>query len=119
MQQAKIDAYRRWNSTKIILSSDKSYKLTARGLWIDFYIPSGPNGYGTPLFIKSQLRFPQANLFTLIGSIEANEKALFSIGSELIGFTPASTGELTCFANDVWYMYWNNWLSVTLTVVEI
>lgn len=119
MLQARIRAHPQWNSTKIELSSGKQYTLTAQGLWIDFYVPCGPDGYWTLPVVKQKLRFPQSNLFTLIGSIGSDEGSLFAIGSRLTNFSPDKTGELTCFANDIPYMYWNNWGSITLEVSEI
>ena len=46
----------------------------------------------------------------------------FDIGKLLepaISYQSESTGKLNCFANDLWFMYWNNWGSIDLRVEEL
>jgi len=53
---------------------------------------------------------PEAKWFSLIGAIDRDKKTLFDIGKliETGGtYTASQGGELSCFANDLWIMYFN------------
>jgi hypothetical protein len=52
----------------------------------------------------------------LTGAIDADPGTAFRIGAALNSYRPDRSGELTCFANDVWLAYGNNSGSVQLTV---
>lgn len=116
MPQARIFSRPKWNLTDIKLEAGKKYNLQALGIWVDFFIPCDPDGYPCPSFLKQKLRYPQANLFKLLGSIDSDENLMFVIGSSLAVLTAPKTGMLTCCANDLENMYWNNWGSIDLTV---
>jgi hypothetical protein len=67
-------------------------------------------------------RFPEAKWFSLIGSIEKKKNTFFDIGrliEENGIFTATTSGNLECFANDVWFMYWNNKGAIELEVIEL
>lgn len=115
----EICARRFWNKTGIQLMAGQTYLLTARGHWVDFFIqhePSGDpsNGWYLRLF-ESKRRLPRENWFVLAGALDSDPATAFRIGSRC-EYTPAQTGELTCFANDLPGFYWNNWGHVTLVV---
>ncbi len=104
-----------WNQTDIQLIPG-SYEMKARGTWVDFYIPCGPNGYRK--IFPGTLRFPNASIFALIGAIGMDEANRFVIGEHL-RIDISGIGELCCYANDLLGWYWNNWGKLTLTVSRL
>jgi hypothetical protein len=48
-----------------------------------------------------------ATWFKLIGAIAKDRYAPIEIGSGLTDFSPTTSGQLFCFANDIAWMYWN------------
>jgi hypothetical protein len=81
-------------------------------------IPCGADGYANALAgsFNNKKRCPLANWFKLIGSIDADESYLFEIGIQLLDYKAPRSGKLTCFANDMDSMYWNNWGAIELSV---
>jgi hypothetical protein len=108
-----------WNDTKIDMDTGERYMLTASGRWLDFFIPSSPDGYSSPLSsIKSLnrlLRHPTGKLFSLIGCLDRRVEQQFIIGRG-VTFDSEVSGRLYCFANDVPGFYWNNWGHIALTI---
>ncbi len=115
-----VRARPRWNDTGIRLISGSRYRFSASGRWVDLVVPCGAGGYSCALLRskESGRRVPTEPWFALIGSIDADEARAFLIGSERELAAPA-TGVLSCFANDLWGMYWNNWGAVELTVLRV
>lgn len=119
-----IKAQHRWNNTFYQISAGKKYRFQATGTWIDLSTPASATGY-EDLQLKPfewMRRFPQAKWFSLIGSIEKNKNTFFDIGrliEENGIFTATTSGNLECFANDVWFMYWNNKGAIELKVMEL
>ena len=60
---------------------------------------------------------PEAPWFALLGGA-GRDSAPFLIGADL-ELSPASSGRLFCFSNDVPRMYWNNGGSLLLTVIAL
>ena len=60
-------------------------------------------------------RIPTENWFALIGAIDCKSNTAFLIGKKR-EIRVKTAGELTCFANDMSSMYWNNWGHVELIV---
>jgi hypothetical protein len=118
---AEIKARPFWNETGIQLILGETYLITAEGQWVDFYIRHDPNGDPSPneymRSFESQRRLPQENWFVLAGALNSDASTAFRIGSRRT-YTPAASGQLTCFANDVEGFYWNNWGHVTMTVTR-
>ena len=116
---AVIQARSLWNRTGIVLSPGDQYLFTAQGRWVDFFLPHGPAGNPSQLaymrWFERYRRIPKANWFALIGALDCNLKTAFVIGQGS-NMTAEHSGELTCFANDVSCMYWNNWGHVELFV---
>jgi hypothetical protein len=120
-----IYACSRYNRTGWKVEPGKRYALKAVGSWWDFFIPCGPAGYS--LFwlrwLEKYRRAPEAKWFALIGFIDSgsrfDEEQRFTIGKDLASWTPEQAGELVCYANDLRYMYWNNWGSITLEMHEL
>jgi len=116
---AFICARLRWNKTRIVLTSGERYLLTAKGHWVDFFLCHGPAG-GPSTFqylrrFESSRRMPSENWFALIGAIDCEQRTAFLIGDRK-EITMTHSGELTCYANDLPSMYWNNWGRVELQV---
>lgn len=83
------------------------------------FIPHGANGDPSNNFymrlFERWRRVKDQNWFVLVGAVEEEIATAFVIGNGG-RFRMTSSGELTCFANDVRGFYWNNCGSVVLTV---
>ena len=121
----KICAKRKWNHTGYQLDAGVTYRFSAQGEWIDLDIPYSADGGPSngKLLQKLILRLTEHlrprskdNWFALIGAIGEDESTTFLIGSSLPIFVAPMSGELTCYANDVGWAYFNNHGAVTLTV---
>jgi hypothetical protein len=64
-------------------------------------------------------RFPQANWFALIGAIGKDRNTFFPIGQTPMKYTPTTTGEFLCFANDAPFAYGNNSGQLTLQITRL
>lgn len=111
-----------WNDTGILLVAGQEYRLTATGRWVDWYIPCDADGFASPnpAFWPFEWlrRAPAERWFALVGALERDPRTMFLIGAQRTVIAPAS-GELTCFANDVWLAYWNNRGALQLTVERV
>ena len=63
-------------------------------------------------------RVPTANWFALIATLDRNMMTSWVVAQPL-EIRPERTGELVCFANDVFGFYWNNSGFVTLEVEQL
>jgi hypothetical protein len=119
--EATIEAKKKWNYTGIELVGGHEYVLTAAGQWTDGGTVCGADGYASPNQMLTATewlrRSPRSRWFALIGALDANKHTQFEIGTARSMIMPAS-GILTCFANDVTWMYWNNSGSVHLSVIR-
>jgi hypothetical protein len=119
--EATIEAKRKWNDTGIELVSGHEYVFTAAGQWNDWGTVCDADGYASPnQMLKATewlRRSPRSRWFALIGALDANKLTQFEIGTGRSMIMPAS-GILTCFANDLTWMYWNNSGSVHLSVIR-
>lgn len=121
----RIDARPPWTSTGRTLRAGVAYEFTATGAWSDAGIDCGPSGYfaaGLGCLRSCVLRpaerlrvLPAAPWFALIGALDEDPSTAFEIGAATI-YTPPRDGVLTCCANDVPWMRWNNRGYVELTV---
>jgi len=105
-----------------MLRKGHTYRITARGCWKDKDTPCGPCGYPSNsqvLRMAEPLRRKRhANWFALIGAQRFLFAGRFVIGKEAT-YRARRDGKLWCFANDVWFMYFNNKGSVEITVEEL
>ncbi len=120
--QTIIRARPRWNRTGVPLIAGYEYELRATGGWRDWRTQTDADGYASRTLLlrltERLRRAPRERWFALIGAIDAEPKTQFHIGA--FGRIMArSTGELTCFANDVNFMYWNNHGALQLTVKRV
>jgi len=126
-----VIARRYWNNTGLHVTAGQRYQLTARGTWVDFYIPCGANGYqapgwllrgplGLPIrFMQGLRRVPESSWFVLAGAVRAaGDCQYFVAGSSREVRMPAS-GQLAFFANDVPGFYWNNLGSIRLEIIRL
>lgn len=122
---ASIDARLCWNVTDMMLEAGRSYDFSATGTWRDANIVCHAGGYPPPALspvqamilrpFESLRRVPARPWFSLIGAIDQDMSTAFLIGRGGLMTVP-KTGVLTCFANDVSFMYWNNSGIVMLSV---
>jgi len=105
-----------------MLRKGHTYRITARGGWKDKDTPCGPGGYASNslvLRIAEPLRRKwHANWFALIGAQRFLFARRFVIGED-VTYRARRDGKLWCFANDVWFMYFNNKGAVEITVEEL
>jgi hypothetical protein len=87
-----------------------SYNFIASGTWLDWRIETDANGYERPWLkpFTALRRVPEAPWFALVGVIDKDKSTAFIIGREHLNWIAPRSGELSCFANDIFGMYWNN-----------
>jgi hypothetical protein len=118
----QICAKERWNHTKFQLTKGKLYNFSANGKWFDAGLEYGPEGGPAKSPVQSIFEWAKRRRgepwFSLTGAVNSDMKTAFRIGSSKSGYVPAMDGELTCFANDVFWAYSNNSGCIELTVSE-
>lgn len=116
---ATIHARIKWNLTGILLEAGATYELAATSSWRDWYRIAGPGGYDSAAqsLFESMRRFKEADWFALIGALDKDDSTAFVIGDGC-SYSPSRDGQLCCYANDIYSMYWNNSGSVVLTVTR-
>ncbi|WP_446809010.1 hypothetical protein ACH50O_17380 [Methylomonas sp. 2BW1-5-20] len=110
-----------WNDSGIDLVKDASYLFNAQGTWLDLIIPCGPDGYTSLLYqkdLENLLRLPNKNWFMLCGALDQGEHSLFGIGSSYL-YKANNNGRLFCFANDMPGWYWNNFMSIQVSIKRV
>jgi len=116
---ATIQARPRWNCTGIRLKKGTTYSITAEGTWWDAKYKHDPDGHPSQSTILRMWewarRMRHENWFKLICAQDYDNQTAFPVGRHR-QFVAARDGELTCFANDVWIMYWNNTGCIQMTV---
>ena len=120
-----IHAASHWNDTGLQVEPNTDYRVVAQGVWHDAWIASGPEGYPSPNClmhsVESWRRVPDAPWFALICSVDRKEELAqqvftrpFPEESPPLRFSVG--GQLTCFANDAFRFYWNNWGEIRIAV---
>ncbi len=117
-----IYSRKKWNDTGVRLFTGQEYRFAVNpdDLWKDSFVVCNADGYRKP-WLKIFERFrrvPNQNWFKLMGAIDFNEQHCFPIGTDQT-MTASATGVLTCFANDLPTMYWNNSDSVHLSITRM
>lgn len=111
-----------WNDTGVVLERGRTYRFTAAGEWADAWNRCGPEGYASNnVFMRLAewaRRVPSEPWFALIGAQARDLSTRFAIGAGC-ECQPRQTGELTCFANDVPFLYWNNRGEIALTIERV
>jgi hypothetical protein len=112
-----VKAGKRLTDSGVVVEPGMRYRISARPTdrWIDWFIPSGPDGY-TKWFLKPVeflRRAPRAPWFALMATVGGGEPFLVGTGLE---FNADAGGRLELFANDIAFMYWNNWGQIHVTI---
>jgi len=119
-----VCAHSRWNDTGIRLVPGGSYAYAVEkgSTWDDWTIHASADGYESTwwLFklVEPLRRAPRARWFALIGACDRQAATQFVIGTSKTLLAPGG-GELTCFANDLPCMYWNNRGGLVLMVTRV
>jgi hypothetical protein len=111
-----------WNRTKIPIQTGGRYRFSTSGMWMDGDISCGAGGYRSPNILFDLVapfrRYPAARWFELIGGFDEDPSSTFRIGAAKVA-TATRSGLLTCFANDISLLYFNNSGSIQLTVTRL
>lgn len=97
--KAKVFGSEKWNDTKIDLVQNCKYKYKATGLWVDWFIPCGADGYPKTLnsfmdtMFGSLKRRQSAKWFQLVGVIKGSQEIEIELGKEGT-FTAIENGRL-------------------------
>lgn len=122
----EISSHPKWVATDSLVNKGDVVDFRATGVWVDFYIPCGANGYPAGLFYWLK-QFPRIDdngrYFRLMGRVgdpnrppsDDDRAATFVIGTART-VTLDRSGRIYVFANDKKNMYWNNWGHVNLTI---
>lgn len=117
-----IDSREHWNTTGIVLVTGSRYQARASGEWHDASKVCDADGWVSDSDLIRDLehfrRVRDANWFALIGAYDQDRRTEFVIG-KCLEFVATQDGELTCFANDAPFMYWNNKGSISLTITRL
>ena len=117
-----IDSREHWNDTGITFVAGGRYRAEAVGKWHDAGKECDASGWESDSALIRDLehfrRVRDANWFALIGAIDRDRATEFLIGSAC-DITAPRDGELTCFANDAPFMYWNNKGAIELRVTRM
>ena len=117
-----VKASKRWNKTGIKLEQGHKYLFWAdsKARWLDWHTECGPEGYNSfkLQYWECLRRIRHARWFNLIGTLDrcARHPMIFKHGAKHVAH---KRGELFFFANDVWFMYWNNHGEIEVDVYEV
>jgi hypothetical protein len=116
----------RWVETPVVAEAGNRYYFKATGRWRDASIECDADGHDDPKlqWMKFLLRYrgQSASWFTLIGCVAKDSASMFAIGTgDRLhgGWTASRSGPIYCFANDAWFMYWNNRGAVQLEIIRL
>jgi hypothetical protein len=105
-----------------MLRAGHDYRLDATGRWTDLHQSCEADGYASTSWLfrlfESARRVPGAQWFALIGALDHDRSDRFVIGKQA-SYRPVVDGELLCFANDLWWTYFNNHGAVELHVTQV
>lgn len=118
---AQIEARKKWNPTPFRVEQGKQYRFAAQGKWNDASHECSATGYTADSLRRWEWlrRMQEAKWFSLIGQIDNRRETRFDIGHLIETnsvYVAKATGTLYCFANDVWFMYWNNKGAIDVTM---
>lgn len=121
--QLRVDARCKWNNSGVRLERGGLYRYAVEaGTWRDWTKSPTADGYPSPNWwfraLEPYRRAPKEAWFALMGAYARRASTQFLIG--LAAELPAvESGELTCFANDLPFMYWNNHGHLLLSVTRV
>ena len=128
-----VYAYRKFNHSRIYFNKDEKYKLEVVAVegWRDGGIKNlDGNGWDRDdvqlgfkewaiKWKESSRRVPDADWFTLCGSIGDDDKTAFKIGQGPMDYTAAHSGKFCAFANDLDGYYGNNSGKLKIKITRI
>lgn len=119
--KVRIAAESRWNPTGIQMVPGEEYAVATQGQWCDATTRHSPDGERSESFYmrlwEPFRRGKDADWFTLMCGINSDESTTFKIDVRK-PIAPLALGELTCFANDVAFFYFNNTGEIGMTVTR-
>ena len=118
-----VRARQQWNRTPYWLSEGRTYLFYTSGTWIGGTQLTTAEGFHSPLRepFKRLRRVPEANLLSMIGSINRDASTSFDIGrltQEGRPYTAVASGRLFAFANDVRLFSYRKSGTINLEVVD-
>jgi hypothetical protein len=113
-----VDSREMWNDTGLFISAGEIYSFHAVGEWKDAWIVTNADGYVNAVLdpVIWLRRSRRHRWFALVGTLDRENDFLIGTSS-IIAFE--NSGLLSCFANDLRFMYWNNHGSLNLEITRI
>ncbi|OVE81509.1 hypothetical protein BVY04_03065 [bacterium M21] len=117
-----------WTGVSMQKGAYYSFLIDDDQNWKDADIVCGPEGWeseqlpwykeGIVKVMESRRRYPEANWFEIIGSVNDDGSELFRIGKggEHATYQPKADGDFYAFANDLKSMYSNNHGEIRMTI---
>jgi hypothetical protein len=117
MTQVIVPSRACWTATGVSVAANQTVEFQAAGVWRDWYIDCGPDGYERwyLLPLAPFRRVPKASWFCLCVTLDQDLSTAVPIGSaKRVLFDRGGT--LFAFANDASWAYGNNSGAVTLSI---
>jgi len=118
---SKVDSRRWWNPSGVVVRRGEVYeiKVPPGQVWCDASIEHTPEGKEIDKLNgwKWLRRVKDQPWFALIGSV--SKKHTFPVLNGIDKWTAPADGELFFYANDVWFMYWNNKGAIDVNVQRL
>jgi hypothetical protein len=117
MIETAVQSQCRWNDTGLDVEIGERIAIEAEGVWKDYRISCGPNGFVNTIMAPLNLtkRHRAARWFELVAVIGKFDGPYYRIG-ESATFECRTAGRLYLFANDAWYLYFNNSGSISARI---
>lgn len=115
-QTVTVDPALHYSPTDLLVFAGEEYEFSAAGKWADASIQCDADGWikeGFFTFLSRFNRLRPYRYFLLCGNLAKRESTNFAIGKQkeiqIRGDKNAGGPfDLFLFANDLWFMYWNN-----------
>ena len=118
MTTIPVDASRRWNPSGVTVRQGEVYAIEVPPgqTWHDASIEHTPAGKEVPKLNAWKWLRRRRDLpwFALVGAVDKRHS--FPVRDGIAEWTAPADGELFFYANDVWFMYWNNDGTISVTV---
>lgn len=113
-----------WNPSRIIARPGQRFLIEAdNSQWSDDKSPctaAGTSNCGLQRFTSAMCRHKQAAWMELVGTLGRDHEHQFRIGAGAVWEnTTGHEGEIHFYANDVYFMYYNNAGSVMVTITRL
>lgn len=99
---------------------NQMYKITVprNQVWIDLFIPCGPEGFSNPIINDEDLKIPTAKCFSLCCSVGDIKDTFKFVGRESV-VKISHDGDLIFWPNDHPKFYRNNFGSLKISITRI